>query len=182
MTIRKMTPEDVSAETAQVAQLEAALQDAQTALDSCPNPAEFRYPPPASMRAASDAQRNGLVSAVAEAQRALDNARTVQSNNVIYAEIIAGTEANMAKNAAAKRRRKPSRRGKTKHSSSGKRKTLTVCMAVRRLNLQGHGRPCARNCLSKRHWKRSVKMPVATWLVNISRDATRRIPSNVRWV
>jgi hypothetical protein len=102
MTIRKQTPEDIAAETAQVATLEAAVKDAQTALDLCPDSSKFRYPPPAALRMEADRHRNGLVSAVAEAERALKQARIVQSNNVVYASIIADVEANMAKNAAEK--------------------------------------------------------------------------------
>lgn len=100
MTIRKMTADDIAAEKAQVAKLEAAVQVAQTALDACPDPSSWRYPPPASLRMEADRHRNTLVGDVAQAQRALDSARTIQANNVIYAEIIAGSEQLMAKRAA----------------------------------------------------------------------------------
>ncbi len=111
MTIRKMSAEDIAAETAQVAKLEAVVKDAKTALDLCPDPSKFRYPPAASLRTDADRRRDTLVSAVAEAQRALDNARITQANNLIFAEIIAGNESLMAKNAAAKAAQEAQQRG-----------------------------------------------------------------------
>jgi multidrug efflux pump subunit AcrA (membrane-fusion protein) len=111
MTIRKMSAEDIAAETAQVAKLEAALQDAQTTLAACPNPDTYRYPPPAHARMATDAHRNGLVSAVAEAERALKQARITQSNNLIFAEIISGNESLTAKNAAEKAAKEAQQKG-----------------------------------------------------------------------
>jgi hypothetical protein len=124
MTIRKMTPEDQAAETAQVAKLEAAVLSAQAALAACPNPAEFRYVPAPSLRMEADNHRNNLVSAVAEAERALKQARIVQSNNGIFAEIIAGNESLMAKNAAEKAAQELVQRGESE--AAFKREAETV--------------------------------------------------------
>jgi hypothetical protein len=113
MTIRKMTPDDIAAETAQVAKLEAAVQVAKTALAACPDPSTFRYPPPASLRMETDRHRNSLVSAVAVAERALSSARITQSNNAIFQDIIINNEALAAKNAAEKAAQELVQRGES---------------------------------------------------------------------
>jgi hypothetical protein len=85
-----------------IATLEAAAQAAQAALDACPNPDTWRYPPPASMRGQADAERNKLAGALGTAKRALAEAKRVQHNQSVYNDILQKNTEHQARIAAEK--------------------------------------------------------------------------------
>jgi len=97
MSFQLQTPEEATAATADIVKLEAAVGAAKAALrehDAGQNP---KYP---SMDA--NARRTQLQGAVATTQRALVAAQNIQHNAALYADILDGTQKNMARNAAEK--------------------------------------------------------------------------------
>ncbi len=111
MTIRKQTPEDVAAGKAQIAKLEATVEDAQGALDACVDPSTLKYQLAPSTRMEADRHRSSLVAAVAEAERSLKQARDIAHNDAIYQELLTGYAENMAKNEATKAAKEAQQRG-----------------------------------------------------------------------
>jgi ribosomal protein S20 len=97
MTIEQKT--DVTTETKQ---LEAAAQNAQTALDEFNEAHTFRYPQPSAMAWNTTVERNKLANAVAATKRALEEEKKVQHNQAIYADILTNYTANQARIAAEK--------------------------------------------------------------------------------
>ncbi len=111
MTIRKMTPDDIAAETAQVAKLETALQDAQTALAAFNEAHTFRYPQPSGAAWNTTVDRSKLANAVETTKRTLDEAKKSQHNQAIYDDILVNYAANQARIAAEKVTQEAQQRG-----------------------------------------------------------------------
>jgi hypothetical protein len=91
---------DEAQKVAAIATLEAAAQKAQTALEAFNEAHTFRYPQHPAMAWNTTVERSNLTNTVVATKRALDEAKKVQHNQAIYADILATTQKNMARIAA----------------------------------------------------------------------------------
>jgi hypothetical protein len=115
MTIEQKT--DLTTETKQ---LEAAAQNAQTALEAFNEAHTFRYPQHPAMAWNTTVERNKLSNAVAATKRALEEARKAQHNQAIYDDILASTQKNMARIAAEKAAQEAQQAGVNEEQFKGK--------------------------------------------------------------
>jgi hypothetical protein len=104
MTIEQQKPDAI-------AKLEAAVKDAQGALDAFNEAHNYRYAQSGSAAWATTVEQSKLANVVETTKRTLNEARNVAHNESIYQELLTGYAANSAKNAAEKVAKEAQQRG-----------------------------------------------------------------------